>query len=106
MLYQTTPDEFVLLVDGHIGNVDLLMSDMENAAKNQDLHKLGLAAHSLKASLRMFGDDLMGETAESIEILAEEGDLEAAKRHLGLLKARWPDALKALEIERDTFGGG
>lgn len=106
MLYETTPDEFVLLVDGHIGNVDLLMSDMEGAVKSQDLHRLALAAHSLKASLRMFGDDLMGETADSIEILAEEGDLEAAKRHLGLLKARWPDALKALEIERDTFGGG
>jgi signal transduction histidine kinase/CheY-like chemotaxis protein len=106
MLYETTPDEFVLLVDGHIGNVDLLMSDMEGAVKTKDLHRLALAAHSLKASLRMFGEELMGETADSIEVLAEEGDLEAAQRHLGLLKARWPDALKALEIERDTFGGG
>jgi signal transduction histidine kinase/CheY-like chemotaxis protein len=106
MLYETTPDEFVLLVDGHIGNVDLLMSDMEGAVKTKDLQRLALAAHSLKASLRMFGEELMGETADSIEVLAEEGDLEAAQRHLGLLKARWPDALKALEIERDTFGGG
>jgi signal transduction histidine kinase/CheY-like chemotaxis protein len=106
MLYETTPDEFVLLVDGHIGNVDLLMGDMEGAVKTKDLQRLALAAHSLKASLRMFGEELMGETADSIEVLAEEGDLEAAQRHLGLLKARWPDALKALEIERDTFGGG
>ncbi len=106
MLYETTPDEFVLLVDGHISNVDLLMNDMDHAVKAKNLQRLGLAAHSLKASLRMFGDMLMGETAESIETLAQENDLEAAARHLGLLKARWPLARKALENERDGFGQG
>jgi len=79
---------------------------MNQALKSKDPEKLALAAHSLKASLRMFGDLLMGETAESIETLAEDSDLEAAARHLGLLKARWPIARLALENERDAFGQG
>lgn len=102
-LYASTPDEFRALVHGHVRGVDLLLTDMEHAAQSGDLETLALAAHSLKASSRMFGQSVVGEVAESVETLADRGDLEGSRRHLSLLHAHWEEARGNLEQESDAF---
>jgi CheY-like chemotaxis protein len=104
-LYASSPEEFRDLVDQHLRSVELLLRDIDRAIDASDAEGLALAAHSLKASSRMFGHMQMGEVAESIETLAEEDDLDTAARHVLLLHAHWEQARTNLEQERDDFTG-
>ncbi|MEZ4458546.1 MAG: response regulator [bacterium] len=106
IMYATSPKDFRELIDGHIGSIDLLIRDMDRAIETHQLEALALAAHSAKASVRMFGQNLLGESADSIEVLAEQGDLDAAVRHFSLFKSRWQVSRQELEKDRDAFGAG
>ena len=74
-----------------------LMEATRRAVDEQDAAKLRLAAHTLRGSMRLFGDTPASVCAEALETMGRSGDLSRARATLADLEKAAGKLLPVLE---------
>ena len=92
-------DETLLndLVDIFLEETPLLMSQAAEAATKQDTQSLSAAAHSIKGSMLFLNPEVALQSAQELEQLAANGNIEEACRQLDVFKIHFASVCGCLE---------
>ncbi|MFH1682043.1 MAG: response regulator, partial [Candidatus Eisenbacteria bacterium] len=92
-----------------VASIPETMEALRKGAADGDLQDLKLRAHSLKGTAACVCAEAVRDTAQRIEILLEEGNLEEVKRALDLLRRdleEFNKAAESLDVETQESGAG
>ena len=85
------------VVEAFLEESPKLMEETRRAVDEQDAAKLRLAAHTLKGSMRLFGDTPASVCAEALETMGRSGDLSRARATLVDLEEATGNLVPVLE---------
>ena len=75
-----------------------LIDDLDKALKERDGKAINFAAHTMKGSLIIFGDEKGGNIAQELEKLGLKEDFKAAEKKIRLLNEEVQKTIESLEI--------
>jgi PAS domain S-box-containing protein len=85
-----------VVVEAVLSEAPRLVSEIHQAINNRDSARLRLAAHTLKGSVRYFGETKALEEAERLEVLGKNGDFTGADKTLLSLQSEVSRLVPAL----------
>ena len=90
------------LIDALQGETKPLLEAITGAVKSGDPARLERAAHKLKGAIVVFGARNVVSTAQTLESMGREGNLQTAEQHVQQLEAQLIEVQAALSELRET----